>query len=89
MGFAFGGISQAPKGAVVEDAAVALEEGADEAVKPVAEVVGVDKPEEQPKEEKPRGRGRRRARHPAGTEKAGEFIADDPATPENEAWEEG
>ena len=30
---------------------------------------------------------RRRARHPAGTEEGGEFIGDDPATPEDEAWE--
>ena len=35
--------------------------------------------------------GRTRARHPAGTEEAkpGTFVADDPATPENEAWGEG
>jgi len=33
--------------------------------------------------------GRTRARHPAGTEEAkpGTFVADDPATPEDEAWE--
>lgn len=30
---------------------------------------------------------RKRARHPAGSEKGGEFVADDPATPKDEAWE--
>lgn len=30
---------------------------------------------------------RKRARHPAGSEKGGEFVGDDPTTPENEAFE--
>ena len=34
----------------------------------------------------PKAHGRQRARHPAGSEKGGEFVADDPATPEDEAF---
>ena len=30
---------------------------------------------------------RKRARHPAGTTEGGEFVGDDPATPENEAFD--
>ena len=29
---------------------------------------------------------RKRARHPAGSEQGGEFVGDDPATTENEAF---
>lgn len=90
MGFAFGGVSQAPKADVpaavvpaAEDVMAAAEvaaESHEELVEePVAEVASTA-----------RGRGkRRRARHPAGSEKGGEFVADDPATPEvNEAFEQ-
>lgn len=37
-----------------------------------------------PPAEKPK---RKRARHAASTDKAGQFVPDDPATPENEAFE--
>lgn len=30
---------------------------------------------------------RKRARHPAGSKQAGQYVGDDPATPENEAFE--
>jgi hypothetical protein len=38
-------------------------------------------------ESKPEPSSRKRARHPAGTAQGGEFIGDDPATPENEAFD--
>jgi hypothetical protein len=43
-----------------------------------------------PVEPPPAAGGRRRARVPAGaaTGTPGGFVADDPATPENEAWED-
>lgn len=41
--------------------------------------------DDDPAEVKPTAR--KRARHPAGSEKGGEFVADDPATPDvNEAF---
>lgn len=51
---------------------------------PEAAVEPVGEPSEVVEDEKPH---RKRARHPKGSEKGGEFMADDPATPENEAYE--
>lgn len=43
-------------------------------------------PEPPPPAPQPKPHGRQRARHPAGSEKGGEFVGDDPSTPENEAF---
>jgi len=65
---------------------------------PVVEVAAVEAPEapaEPPAEvvihEAPHAAmpSRKRARHPKGSDKGGEFVGDDPATPENEAFENG
>ena len=45
---------------------------------------------EKPRASAPEPKTRKRARHPAGSEQGGEFVGDDPATPDvNEAFAKG